>query len=101
VAIKVAKWHGNGVIQRKKGGQKQNIRQNFEPRSNIWRSYKTRYGEHDCIIGTMTWEPLPLLMCHQLRGHWIPNGTLICLLSGWQDWASCAELDTSIMRMLV
>jgi hypothetical protein len=29
VAIKVAKRHGNGVIQRKKGGQEQNIRQNL------------------------------------------------------------------------
>jgi hypothetical protein len=41
---------------------------------------KTRYNEHHCIIGTMTWEPLPLLMCHQLQGHWILNGTVICLL---------------------
>jgi len=29
VAIKVAKRHGNGVIQRKKGGQEENIRQNL------------------------------------------------------------------------
>jgi hypothetical protein len=68
------------TIQRKKGGQEQNIRQNLNQGQIYGGPIRTRHGEHDCIIGIMTWEPLPLLMCHQLQGHWILNGTLICLL---------------------